>query len=289
MKPVELYQFPVTTLAATTPAEAVCNIFETLNRTGVKLSVFELLTARGFARDVYFRDLWAASRESRPILDDFGIDPYYVLQVIAQWRRKSPKRSAVLSLDPENDIAPEWAASVDALADVLTMLRDECGVLVAKWLGYYTMLITMAAVWPVVYEEGGPAIGARRTKLQRWFWCASFSGRYDNAANSNTEQDTQVLSAWFRGEGPEPEVVSAFSFDPQRWRDITGRQRALYRTTIALSMRRSPLEFHEAKPLNKAIIDGQAVDDHHIFPQKFLAGYRSSRCGRQRAQPHADR
>jgi hypothetical protein len=66
-------------------------------------------------------------------------------------------------------------------------------------------------------------------------------------------------------------VVSGFAFDPQRWRDITGRQRALYRTTIALSMRRSPLEFHEAKPLNKAIIDGQAVDDHHIFPRKFLA------------------
>jgi hypothetical protein len=133
------------------------------------------------------------------------------------------------------------------------------------------MLITMAALWPVVYEQGGPAIGARRSKLQRWFWCASFLGRYDNAANGNTEQDTQVLSAWLRGQGPEPEVVAGFLFDPQRWREITGRQRALYRTTIALSMRRSPLEFHEAKPLNKAIIDGQAVDDHHIFPQKFLA------------------
>ena len=48
VKPVELYQFPVTTLSAATPADAVCNIFETLNRTGVKLSVFELLTARAF-------------------------------------------------------------------------------------------------------------------------------------------------------------------------------------------------------------------------------------------------
>jgi hypothetical protein len=270
VKPVELYQFPVTTLAATTPAEAVCNIFETLNRTGVKLSVFELLTARAFAKDIHLRELWAASREARPILDDFGIDPYYVLQVIAQWQRKSPKRSVVLALDPESDIAPAWDSAVESLANVLTMLRDECGVLVAKWLGYYTMLITLAAVWPVVYETGGPAIGARRAKLQQWFWCASFMGRYDNAANNNTEQDTQVLAAWLRGKGSAPEVVSAFSFDPQRWRDITGRQRALYRTTIALSMRHAPLDFHEAKPLNKLIIDGESVDDHHIFPRKFL-------------------
>lgn len=271
VKPVELYQFPVTTLAATTPAEAVCNIFETLNRTGVKLSVFELLTARAFAKDIHLRDLWSEARKRQPILDDFKIDPYYVLQVIAQWQRNSPKRSAVLALDPEADIAPNWTKAVDALASVLTMLRDECGVLVAKWLGYYTMLITLAAAWPVVNEKGGPAVGARRSKLQRWFWCTSFIGRYDNAANSNTEQDAQILTAWLRGEGPEPEIVSTFFFDPSRWRDVTGRQRALYRTTIALSMRRSPLDFHEFKPLNKPIIDGQAVDDHHIFPRKFLS------------------
>jgi hypothetical protein len=271
VKPVELYQFPVTTLAATTPAEAVCNIFETLNRTGVKLSVFELLTARAFAKDIHLRELWSEARGRRLILDDFRIDPYYILQVIAQWQRKSPKRSAVLALDPETDIAPNWTKAVNALADVLTMLRDECGVLVAKWLGYSTILITLAAAWPVAHEKGGPAVGARRLKLQRWFWCSSFMGRYDNAANSNTEQDVQVLTLWLRDEGPEPEIVATFSFHPTRWRDVTARQRALYRTTIALSMRRSPLDFHEIKPLNKAIIDGQAVDDHHIFPRKFLS------------------
>src|SRR5439155_7596188 len=52
VKPVEQYQFPVTTLSAGTPAEAVCTIFETLNRTGLKLSVFELITARAFAKEV---------------------------------------------------------------------------------------------------------------------------------------------------------------------------------------------------------------------------------------------
>jgi hypothetical protein len=36
-------------------------------------------------------------------------------------------------------------------------------------------------------------------------------------------------------------------------------------------MRHSPVDFHETKPLNKLIIDGQSVDDHHIFRQKFLA------------------
>lgn len=271
VKPVEQYQFPVTTLSSATPAEAVCNIFETLNRTGVKLSVFELLTARAFAKDIHLREMWTKAREQHPILDDFGIDPYYVLQVIAQWQRKSPKRSSVLALDPEADIQPSWSQAVDAMAGCLTMLRDECGVLVAKWLGYTTMLITLSSVWPTAYEKGGPAVGARRSKLRRWFWCASFMGRYENSPNTNTEQDVPALAQWLRDDGPPPEVVSGFEFDPVRWRGITVRQRALYRTTIALSMRRSPLDFHEAKPLDKGIIVGQAVDDHHIFPRKHLA------------------
>lgn len=270
VKPVELYQFPVTTLGSATPAEAVCNIFETLNRTGVKLSVFELLTARAFADDIHLRDLWTQAKASRPVLEDFGIDPIYVLQVIAQWRKRSPKRSAVLALAPKTEIAPDWDDAINAVADVLTMLRDECGILVGKWLGYSTMLITLAGAWPTAYEKGGPAVGARRTKLQRWFWCASFAGRYDNAVNTNTEQDVPALQAWLRG-GSEPEVVSDFAFDPARWREVTVRQRALYRTTIALSMRGSPLDFHGANPLSKPIIDGHAVDDHHIFPRKFLA------------------
>jgi hypothetical protein len=43
---IDGYQFPVVTLSDEAEADALCTIFETLNRTGVKLSVFELLTAR---------------------------------------------------------------------------------------------------------------------------------------------------------------------------------------------------------------------------------------------------
>lgn len=270
IKAFELYQFPVITLSASTSPEAVCSIFETLNRTGVKLSVFELLTARAFAKDIHLRELWATAQKNHPVLDDFSVDPYYVLQVIAQWRRNTPKRSAVLALDPEADIAVEWDRAIVAVAGVLTMLRDECGVLVSKWLGYATMIVTMAAAWPIAIEKSGPAVGARRGMLQRWFWCSSFAGRYENASNTNTEQDVPALTAWMRGEGEPPVEVSAFAFPSDRWRDVTVRQRALYRTTIALLMRGSPLDFHNATKLDKGIIDGQAVDDHHVFPQKYL-------------------
>jgi hypothetical protein len=169
VKPVEQYQFPYTTLAESTPSEAVCTIFETLNRTGLKLSVFELITARAFAHEVRLRDMWQAAQANHPVLDDFEIDPYYVLQVVALMEKGSPKRGVVLGL-PVASIVDRWEVAVQGIDGSLKLLRDECGVLVSKWVPYNTMLIPMAAAWSTVVAQPGPAEGARRSKLKRWFW-----------------------------------------------------------------------------------------------------------------------
>ena len=268
VKAVEAYQFPVTTLSAGTPVEAICTIFETLNRTGVKLSVFELLTARAFAHDERLRQRWEEALAEFPILSDYAIDPYYVLQTIAVKLVKTPKRSAVLGLAIP-DLIAAWDEAIAGMAGALKLLRDECGVLAPKWIAYGTMLITMAAAWPAVVEVGGAAVGDRRAKLRRWFWCSTYSGAYDNAANSRTEADVPALGSWLRG-GDPPSVVEDFSFDSQRWREITPRQRALYQATISLAMRNTPLDFHDGTKLDTEIINGRAVDDHHIFPQQYL-------------------
>ena len=80
IKTIRSYQFPVVTLSDSTEAEAVCTIFETLNRTGVKLTVFDLLTARFWPQDINLRKAWDDAKQEHPILGDMGVDPYYLLQ-----------------------------------------------------------------------------------------------------------------------------------------------------------------------------------------------------------------
>ena len=269
VKSVEAYQFPVTTLAEDTPVEAVCTIFETLNRTGVKLSVFELFTARAFAHDVRLREMWEEALDEHPILGDFSIDPYYVLQAISVRVRGSAKRSSVLGLDI-GDVLEQWGPVVHGMAEGVRLLRDECGILIDRWLPYKTMLVTLAATWPVVVADKGPEVGSRRAKMRRWFWCSAFSGTYDNSSNSTAEADVIALKTWLSG-GDEPAVVRTFAFDTSRWREVTPRQRALYQSTIALMMSGEPRDFFDGAPLTRAVIEGRAVDDHHIFPRAWLA------------------
>ena len=62
IEPLVHYAFPVTVLPPATELEAVCTIFETLNRTGKPLTPFELISARAFAGGHSLHDYWDAAR-----------------------------------------------------------------------------------------------------------------------------------------------------------------------------------------------------------------------------------
>lgn len=270
VKKIEQYEFPLVTLGPKTSPEAVCTIFETLNRTGVRLGVFDLLAARGFSKKVNLRRLWEVACEKNEILLRFDIDPYYILQVIAIWVSNDPRRGTVLAMRPVEDIEPHWEAAVQGMVSALQMLRTECGVVASKWIPYRTMLITLAATWPVVEGSKGAEIGARRAQLRQFFWVATFLQRYETQANNRAQADVTEVGAWLKA-GPKPTWMSDAQFDSAQWESITPRNRALYSASMALLMSGGAKDFHNAQGLSPEYVENNQVDDHHLFPTGFLA------------------
>lgn len=275
--PIESYEFPMVTLADGTSAEAVCTIFETLNRTGVKLSVFDLLGARFWVDDVRLRNLWDDALAKHPILEDFEVDPYYVLQAIAIHTAKaapSCKRSDVLGLDV-GQIRAGWEPVVDGLAETLTLLRDDCGVVVPQWMPYAAMMIPLAAVLAGSNAKGA-AVGARNQKLRRWFWCSVLNQTYDNPPNSQAVKDYAELRKWIADDETPPEAVLLFLFDSKTLRQTTPRQRALYRGVMALLLSQGTRDFFNDQRITAQIIREQQIDDHHVFPQGWFDDHSNS-------------
>ncbi len=270
IRAIDDYHFPVVTLSDQTNAEAICTIFETLNRTGVKLSPFELLTARFWPQNVNLRALWENANRKHSIIAEFEVDPYYMLQVISLVARETPscKRGDVLDLH-STAIEEWWDSAVYGLAKCLEMLRDDCGVIVPRWLPYGTIVIPFAAVLARTAKVTGPDVGAKRHKLIRWFWCSVFGQSYENAPNSQAAKDVTELLLWLSG-GDTPESISSFRFDPRILRETTPRQRAVYRGSIALVMSRGSRDFHNGAKLTGDLIREHNVDDHHIFPDAYL-------------------
>lgn len=279
INPIEEYDFPMVSLNEETSGPAVCMIFETLNRTGVKLSVYDLLTARFWPKDFNLRQQWEDARDEFPILEEFEVDPYYILQVIAllepgldkdgNVRAPSVKRSAVLDMNVEQG-RKGWNRAVEGLAQALTILRDDCGVLVPGLLPYNTIVIPMAAACASEEARSGAEAGANRIKITRWFWCSVFGQKYENAPNSQAEKDFSELQRWMAG-GEPTESVQEFTLDINL-RQVKPRQRAVYRGAMALILQHGALDFHKRGKITTQLLGDKKnpVDDHHVFPRAFL-------------------
>ena len=267
---IDNYHFPVVTLSDKTEPDALCTIFETLNRTGVKLSVFELLTARFWPRNIKLRALWEKALVDHPVIADFNVDPYYVLQGISLASRRAPscKRSDVLNM-AASDITDWWEKVVVGLATGIEILRDDCKVMLPKWVPYQTMLPPLAAVLARAGSPRTAEAGAQREKLKRWFWCAVFGQVYEGAPNSKAAKDVAEILPWLAG-GDQPESVESFRFDPRALREVAPRQRAIYRGVICLILGGGARDFHTQAVITGKLMAEEGIDDHHVFPAAYL-------------------
>lgn len=281
LRPIGNYRFPVVELPESTPLDAVCRIFETLNRTGVKLTVFELLAARFWPAGVDLRKDWESAQQKHPILGMFDVDAYSLLQAVSlratgsrlttqgSARAASAQRSDVLELKPE-ELTEHWESVAQGAARALTFLRDECGILAPKWLPYSMIIVPLAAAWHKIDGKQGAEYGASLRKVRRFFWCSVFSRNYDQGGNSQAGRDYTDLVAWLTTGATEPEAVKDFVFAEETLDAARVNLQALYKGIMALILSESAKDFHSGSTLTPEKISQENVDAHHIFPKRYL-------------------
>jgi hypothetical protein len=193
-----------------------------------------------------------------------------LLQIISLIAGSTPscKRGDVLNLKP-SDLEVHWKSAAAGLDAGLRILKEDCGVIVPRWLPYYTLLIPLGAALAKRPMPAGPQAALARGKLVRWFWCSVFGQAYENAPNSQAAKDLGELIDWLDG-GDAPTSVREFKFDPRILADTTPRQRALYRGTICLVLRNGARDFHSNQLISGDLIIEKSIDDHHIFPDDYL-------------------
>jgi hypothetical protein len=246
----------------------------------VRLSVFDLLTARYWPKNVKLREMWELAKTNHPVLEDFAIDPYYVLQIVSLLSAKdspSCKRKDVLLLKAPT-VSELWDNAITGLSRALMILREDCGVMLPKWLPYNTIVVPFAAILARNDSHAGLLAGNIRKKTVKWFWNSVLGQSYENAPNSQASKDLIEVSAWIHG-GDEPSTIRDFRFDRELLFSITPKQRAVYSGIISLILSGHPRDFHNLQQITMALMNAEGIDDHHIFPDAYLReqGVTSSR------------
>ena len=273
VKPLKDYRFPVVELPSNTSLDAVCQIFETLNKTGMKLTVFDLLTAKFWPQGIKLRELLESAQDEYPLLgeDEFDVDATFLMQAVSLLRNGVCKRGDLLKLSSDGFEEDWWNVCRGASA-ALTMLKGECGVLGRNWLPYGALFPSLFALATKVLALPGPAEGAGWEKLRRWFWCCCFNQRYDGPPNTLNAADLRQVGQWVDDDAKEPEAVTDFSLDAVDLRRAAQQRNAVYRSVICLTIVNGARDFHTG---NRLTADGlkdpaRRIEDHHLFPTGWL-------------------
>lgn len=250
-------------LSRDTDLERIVETFERINRTGEPLSIFELLTARLYKDNIKLRDLLEITKQKYSFAE--YVAPEFILKVIALVRGKEPKRKNILELEPK-DFVEDWKRACEALETAYKRvidIKNGYGVLdFKKWMPYTTMLVPLAAMIDFVKVK---ELETKKNydKIDRWYWSAVFSNRYDQAVDTTSINDFTALKDWFTNENAIPEFIQKFDFGTVDL-DTDKQSSAVYRAVINTIVLNGALDFKTGQPPQ---FGKEKIQDDHIFPK----------------------
>ncbi len=261
------YQVPVVTLTERTLDE-VCPIFERINSTGTKLTVYDLMVAATFSEDFDLNEEVQALQKSLAT-KNFKIDGDALLRTLSAIRGKSVKKKAILGLRdlPRSELRENIASTRKGLEKAIDFLRAEVGVVSSDFLPYEAQLTLLSKVFSLRKD---PLTPDQRAGLRSWFWLSSFHERYRGASDSVLDGDIERCAPFLSGGTLIP--LKKIQEEDLRGRDFR-KGTAVTHAYIALLVTCHPQGLLDGAPIDAegSLSWENQREFHHIFPKGYLA------------------
>lgn len=221
----KVYRLPVIELEPEIELEALARIFETINRTGVKLNAFDLMVAVLYPHDFNLRDKWDEAVTQHGELAYFDVDGVELLKLIALWERRHQRENNlritvrgvrqgdVLAVDPLA-VKNNWERAVQSYVEALRILVAKFGVCSPSLAPPQSMILAISAL---VGAKSNTSVNF--DELSEWYWVSVAAQSYAQGANTRVISDTdQILSGhgWSRSDILADQAFFAPWLDPVR-------------------------------------------------------------------------
>ena len=262
------YQVNYEKISRDTNADVICTVFETINTTGVKLTVFDLLVAKCYKNDIRLRDKLEDAVERYENIGYF--DPTGVLigviqlpRIIGLLHNGQCKKGDLLSL-PVEAIRVNWDSAVSALDRMLGVMRNEFGCRKLEFIPSMDIISPLS----VILSDIRFSKHRHHVMFKKLYGNLVFSLYLSGAPESKS---ARVVREWRDGGAGNDETgyeaVRSFSFASEDMREAT-KASGVYKGVISLIIAEGARDFSGSRrPLN---FSGAELEDHHIYPQQFL-------------------
>jgi hypothetical protein len=265
-------QIPVETVE-TEEHSRIAIIFERINRGGVPLDTFQLLSAWTWSGDF---DLRAKFEELATELDEVGFsdlrsDPDLLLKCCAAVMKNDSSARAIVGLNG-SEVRDAFPVFRNGVLGAIEFLRRDCKAASLKVLPYKTMIIPLARCFATDKQAGFHPNARQRAALRRWFWHSCFVRRYSNSVDNALSQDIAGMLQLLTG-NPEVferrSVVVQSDFFTDNVFSLTSVNTKLFILLLAQSQPKSFLSAADVD-LDTVLVSCNRTEFHHVFPKNYL-------------------
>ena len=248
----------------------VAIVFERVNRMGVELDMFELLTAWTWSEDfdlqVRFKELSAEFAEFG--FGDVGADNDLMLRCCAAILKGDPSPVSMIDINGA-EVRQQFEVVEKALRLAIDFLRRSLHVRHVRFLPYNAQLIPLAAYFS---ERQSELVSADDTAtLLRWFWRGALAHRYSGNPGRNIKNDVQEAIKLRRGEASTLDEISGIVTRDFFLNHTFNARTVATKTHILLLASSSPRTFLSGQPvdLDNVLSEPNRKEYHHCVPRAW--------------------
>lgn len=260
----------------------VAIVFERINRAGVPLDSFQLLTAWSWSTDF---DLQDKLDELSAELSEYGFEGLaenqdLLMKCFTGYILGKTSPSAIMDLNGDR-IRQNFEKIENGIKSSIDFLKKELHIHSLNYLPYPAMLVSLVKFFGSDRKSGAFFCDEQRKQLIRWFWRSCFSRRYSSGVNSAHETDLLAMEKLIDNKNYN---ISSFKCEIPDYfftDNIFNITSVNTKTYIAMLASKYPKSFISGAnvDLSKTLQTASAKEFHHIFPDKFL-----QRQGKKRKQ-----
>ena len=229
------YRLPVVVLKELS-VEEVCPIFERINSSGTKLSMFDLMVAATWSPRFDLNELSETVASSLETKGFETIEPTTILKCLAAVHFGGLKRDQLLGLRDvdEKDMSNLVDRTTGALLRAVDVLSTEFRIHSWDFLPYEAILIILC----YIHSQTEQLDASRIRRIRQWFWRSAFSERYRVGGENFVTKDLEAVMTFVRDGGDENAYGAPLSADQIRksaFRSNNSRSRAFILALAAIN------------------------------------------------------
>ena len=267
-------------LMETNDKSIVAIVFERINRAGVPLDSFQLLTAWSWSTDF---DLQEQLDELSTELSETGFggiadDQDLLMKCFTGYILNSTSPTAIMQLSGEQ-VRDNFELIKNGLKSTIDFLQQQLNLYSLFYVPYPAMIVSLVKFFASSKCNGQLYTDKQRRQLLKWFWRSCFSRRYSSGVNSAHQSDLIAMEKLKKDENYD---ISAFKCEISEsffTQNLFNANTVNTKTFIAMLASHSPVSFVSGAKvdLSTTLKQSSTKEFHHIFPDKYL-----QRCGKER-------